>query len=98
VQRWVCVKDTGINSDMVVRYIPPERRSWNSKTGVIVARICEPFFGDTSVLHTVHESNGVLIRFLSISALFALDIGICLTYIPEKMSMCHYMIERDRKG
>jgi hypothetical protein len=45
--------------------------------------------------------NGVPIRFWTIRAmvtLFALDIRICLTYIPEKMSICYYMTERDRKG
>jgi hypothetical protein len=30
--------------------------------------------------------------------LFTLDTGICLTYIPEKLSMCYYITHKDRKG
>ena len=63
-----------------------------------VTKTDRPLRAEASVLHTVHELNGVLLRFLSISALFALDIRICHTYIPEKLSMCDYMTERDRKG
>ena len=44
------------------------------------------------------RDNGVHWEFRKLKRLFTLDTGICLTYIPEKLSMCYYITERDRKG